>query len=173
MFAEHDDSDIMEDVISNEYIQTQQFLNSLILPAVQAPAVPTRPLGYGTQTYEDLNFDTLINMRRRHQTKQAMSGVHTRLSKTTSDDTPTSLRRQIIQQLHAALKEAQDDVAVGTGSERRERWMAPAPGGRGNLPALAAGNSANAVLSAEAITRKVWYSNVACTTSYFLTLSSY
>ena len=64
MFAEHDDSDIMEDVISNEYIQTQQFLNSLKLPAVQAPAVLTRPLGYGTQTYEDLNFDTLINMRR-------------------------------------------------------------------------------------------------------------
>ena len=69
-----------------------------------------------------------------------MSGVHTRLSKTTSDDTPTSLRRQIIQQLHAALKQAQDDVAVGTGSERRERWMAPAPGGHGNLPKGAPGS---------------------------------
>ncbi|KAF8797488.1 hypothetical protein BYT27DRAFT_7237241 [Phlegmacium glaucopus] len=155
MFAEHDDSEIMEDVISDEYMRTQQFLNSFnTLPAVQALDAPTRPLGYGTLTHDDLTFEMLINTRRQHQTKQATSGVRTHLSRTTCDDKSTSLRRQIIQQLHDALKQAQDDVALGTGTERRERWTAPAPGGRGDLPLPVAGNSANAVLSAEAVSRK-------------------
>ena len=78
------------------------------------------------------------------------------LSKTAGDDKSTRLRRQIIQQFHGTLKQAENDVAVKTGIERRERRMALAPGGgRGELAPLAAGNSANAVLSAEVVSRKV------------------
>lgn len=71
------------------------------------------------------------------------------------------MRANIIREFHYALKEAQDEAAVGSGVERNVRWRAPAPGGREGVidgvraPELAAGSSANAALSASVVARQV------------------
>jgi hypothetical protein len=83
-------------------------------------------------------------MRRKHQTKQAASGV--RMRKTKASDDTSGLRGQIIRQFHEALKEAQNERAAGTGLERDARW-------RGEVPA--AGNSANAAAAAAKVSKQV------------------
>lgn len=136
-------------VATEEYIQIQEFskLRSksnhqvLNLPAVQLPDQPSRPFGAGSIRPGDLDFQSLIEMRRQHQTKHATTGV--RKQQSNSVDT---LRSNILQRFHGALRAAQDDTAVGTGLERGARWRAPAAGGREGLvdgvraPQLAAGN---------------------------------
>lgn len=154
----------MEEVISNEYSQVQamtQILKQPLLP-LQLPDEPTsNKIGHGTLSFEKLNFDTLIQMRREHQTKQASQGVRTKLSNPVNKDKSTHLRNEILREMHSALKEAQDESAVGTGLERQQRWRAPAPGGRGGLvegvaaPNPAAGSSANAAVSADAVAKTV------------------
>ncbi|KAJ7242483.1 hypothetical protein C8J57DRAFT_1084298 [Mycena rebaudengoi] len=110
---------------------------------------PTKPLGRGSATADTVDFDYLVELRRRHQTVQAARGVRTRVLDWSSDKAQeASLRQQLIKRLHLALKEDQDKAA-GTGLERSVRWRAPAP-----APPVA-GNSANAVLSATALTKKV------------------
>jgi hypothetical protein len=115
--------------------------------------------------YGDLDFEMLINMRRQHQTKQAATGVRTKKFKTDSSHN-TTLRGKIIRELHEMMKEAQDDVAVGTGADRDRRWTAsdnraPAPGGREGIidgvpaPDILAGNAANAALAAAAVAKRV------------------
>lgn len=113
--------------------------------------------------FSDLDFEMLINMRRQHQTKQAAIGVRTKKFKTNSSDA-TSVRGKIIRELHEVLKEAQDDVAIGTGADRGRRWTdhnrVPAPGGREGVikgvaaPEISAGNSTNAALAAAAVAKK-------------------
>ncbi|KAJ7245054.1 hypothetical protein C8J57DRAFT_1082457 [Mycena rebaudengoi] len=122
---------------------------------------PTKPLGRGSATADTVDFDYLVELRRRHQTVQAARGVRTRVLDWSSDKAQeASLRQQLTKRLHLALKEDQDKAA-GTGLERSVRWRAPAPGGRpgtvlDSQPAPpVAGNSANAVLSATALTKKV------------------
>ncbi|KAF8150905.1 hypothetical protein B0H34DRAFT_156021 [Crassisporium funariophilum] len=112
--------------------------------------------------YDDLDFEMLVDMRRQHQTKQATTGVRTRKFKEISSN-ETTMRGKLIRELHEALKEAQDDVAIGTGANRRDRWTdnrVPAPGGREGVidgataPDALAGNSANAALTAAAVAKK-------------------
>ncbi|PPQ76654.1 hypothetical protein CVT25_015703 [Psilocybe cyanescens] len=60
-------------------------------------------------------------------------------------------RKLIIRRLHQVLKEAQDDVAIGTGFERKGRWQArvSAKGGQtGTEELVANGNVANAIAAA-------------------------
>jgi hypothetical protein len=61
------------------------------------------------------------------------------------------------------LKEAQDDVAIGTGAYRSWRWTdnrVPAQGGREGVirgvvaPEMAAGNATNAALAAAEVAKK-------------------
>jgi len=84
--------------------------------------------------------------------KQAATGVRTR--KTDVSNTTGSLRGQVVQAFHCALRKAQDQSAVGTGVERQLRWRAAAPGGRDGIVdgerilALANGNAANAAVVA-------------------------
>jgi hypothetical protein len=47
-------------------------------PAIQLTDDPSRPLGQCMMQYGDLDFEMLINMRRKHQTKQAAIGVRTK-----------------------------------------------------------------------------------------------
>ncbi|KAJ7907834.1 hypothetical protein B0H13DRAFT_1618080, partial [Mycena leptocephala] len=104
---------------------------------------------------DTINFDYLVELRRRHQTAQAARGVRTRVVDWSSEKAKAvSIRQQLIKKLHLALKEEQDH-ATGTGLERSARWHAPAPGGRAALPAAAAaGNSANAALAATVVAKK-------------------
>jgi len=158
--VDEDDSDILDQVISEEYEHVQE-VNRIqdALPVLRLRDDATRPLGYGSINHGQLSFDTLVDMRRRHQTKQASQGVRTKLSKPTTEN--PSMRANIIREFHNALKEAQDEAAVGTGVERAARWRAPAPGGREGLidnvraPDLYAGNSANAAVTAAVTARKV------------------
>ena len=49
----------------------------------------------------------LIDMRRKHQTKQAAAGVRTRNIKSVADNT-AEMHCSIIREFHAVLKEGQD-----------------------------------------------------------------
>ena len=165
-FADVDEEEL-EGVIAEECAQVQRVSEIYkTLPAVRLQDEPSRPLGHGTVRYGDLDFEALIEMRRKHQTKQAATGVRTTKSKPTSG----TLRGRIIREFHQALKEAQDEQAVGTGIERKARWRQPAPGGRDGIidgahaPDLAAGNSANAAATAAIVAKQ------ACIHVFFLPL---
>ena len=107
------------------------------LPPVQVPDENSRPLGHGAARYDDLDFEMLVDTRRKHQTKQAASGTRTKKTKASGD----TLRGQVIRKFNEALKAAQDEQAIGTGLERDKRWRGEAP---------AAGNAANAAAAAAA-----------------------
>ncbi|KAJ7602998.1 hypothetical protein DFH06DRAFT_1350726 [Mycena polygramma] len=115
----------------------------------------SKPLGKGSATAEGLDFDYLVELRRRHQTVQAACGVRTRMTQTTEKSKEVSLHQQLIKKFHLALKEEQDR-AIGTGLVRNAHWTAPAPGGRGtDVPGTqSAGNAANAALSATVVAKK-------------------
>ena len=144
---------------SEEYVQVQQIseLRDKIR-SLNLPDESSRPLGHGEIKISDLDFDTLIDMRRNHETKQAVSGVRQRQTRNAG-----SLRSQLVKEFHNALKDAQDEVATGTGLERQTRWRTAAPGGRegvvdgARLPEPAGGNSANAVATAAALSKTVSY----------------
>jgi hypothetical protein len=144
-------------------VQEVSQLHNISIHAIQLADDPSRPLGHGAMQYGDLDFEMLINMRRQHQTKQAAIGVRTKKFKANSSDT-TTIRGKIISELHEMLKEAQDDVAIGTGADRGRRWTdnrVPAPGGRDGLikgvaaPEISAGNATNAALAAAAAAKRV------------------
>ena len=137
------------------------------MPPVQLQDEPAQPFGHGVLTLDTLDFKALIHMRRAHQTRQADKGVRTRHSREESEDKKTkpTLLGKIIHQFHEALKEAQDDQAIGTGYEHSARWTTntnrvPAPGARDGeidgalAPALATGNSANAAVTAAAVVKQ-------------------
>ncbi|KAF8167513.1 hypothetical protein B0H34DRAFT_854442 [Crassisporium funariophilum] len=158
------DEDELEEVVSDEYPRIQELsrLQNLSIPAVLLADEPSRPLGHSSVQYGDLDFDMLIDMRRQHQTKQAATGVRTKKFKEQSDH-ETTMRGKIIRELHETLKEAQDDIAIGTGVNRKVRWTdnrVPAPGGREGIvggvaaPEVSAGNSANAALAAASVAKK-------------------
>lgn len=116
------DDDELEEAVSDEYARIQEVaqLRNIPIPAVQLPDCPSRPMGHGAIQYDDLDFEILINMRRQHQTKQAATGVRTKKFKADSSQ-ETTMRGKIIRELHETLKEAQDDVAIGTGADRGRR----------------------------------------------------
>ena len=149
-------------MIYEEYSQAQRTLDLYkSLPAVRIPDELTRPLGHGELKSNDLDFEMMINMRRKHQTKHAASGVRTKKVKVSH----STMRSHILQEFHQALKEAQDDHSAGTGVERVARWVGqnrePAPGGRGGVingdkaPDLLAGNAGNAAVVATSTAREV------------------
>jgi hypothetical protein len=99
-------------------------------------------------------------MRFQHQTRHAALAVRTQGSSTTTEEESKrqqdeSVRRQLIKQFHAIIKEQQSQ-GVGTGAERVVCWR---PGDTNNeknesLP-VAAGNAANAAVVATQAAKKV------------------
>jgi len=139
----------MEEVIAEEYMQVQTTLKQLRnLPPLQLPDEVSKPMGHGRLHYTQLDYKSLVDMRRNHQTKQAATGVRTRKA---DPDSTASIRGQIVQEFHRVLRAAQDtESAVGTGLERQVRWRTAAPGGAEGVvngqkaKEPASGNSANA-----------------------------
>lgn len=168
------DEELANEIAADEYARIRVALDPLqsrdprtvTLPELQLDDTPSKPFGLGNNSsVATLDFSTLVEMRRAHQTHQAAKCARTKGSKDDTDDlsssTPhTSIRRDIINQYTAILKEEQDQ-AVGTGVERKTRWRAPAPGGRDGLVEgadqvdLANGNSSNAAATATALAKKV------------------
>ena len=163
------DEEAEEESLARDYEELQDAVRSI--PPIQFQDEAAKPLGRGVLSLGTLDFKALIDMRYAHQTRSADKGVRTRHSRGGGEDTdsadnkknPTLLGR-IIHQFHEALKEAQDDQAIGTGYERSARWTTnrvPAPGAQdgvieGSLaPAPATGNSANAAVTAAAVVKQV------------------
>jgi aspartokinase len=116
---------------------------SLRLPAVRTHQ-EMAPFGFGQlnpQTTK-LHLQVLIDLRARHQNRQAALGVRTKASAAISDPdvpaAPVSLHRQLMTRYHDIAR-GQQDLGMGTGSDRAARW----------------GNSANAAVVADAATRQV------------------
>ncbi|KAJ6540225.1 hypothetical protein B0H10DRAFT_1971064 [Mycena sp. CBHHK59/15] len=86
----------------------------------------SKPLRLGTTGASDINFDFLVGLRRQHQTMQAARGVRTRVTGAVDVEKARelSVRQQLIRKFHLVLKEEQD-VVVGTGLERGQRWRLP------------------------------------------------
>ncbi|KAG6818744.1 hypothetical protein H0H93_002181 [Arthromyces matolae] len=155
------DEDELNEFLAEEFTTVSHIKNLLDLPSIEAPDEPMKPLGQGHITVEQLDFKALVDMRRSHQTEQARKGVRTRqlVSGTSNDDDPTQtrskIRRDLIQQFHAALREAQDMQGVGTGTERSVQWRAQDSGsGDGDGHSHVAGNAANAAAAASAAATK-------------------
>ena len=161
-FAAIDDEEL-EQVTSEEYVQVQQ-LSALcnMICGLNLPDQLSRPLGHGETKISELDFDILINMRHNHETKQAVSGVRQRKAHNSTN----SIRTQLMQEFHSMLRDAQDEMAAGTRLERQMRWRMAAPGGRNGIvngahpPEPAAGNSANAVVTAAALSKTVSFIQV-------------
>jgi hypothetical protein len=150
-------------VATAQYAQLQEVVNTFktSLPPVRVPDDLSNPLGRGNIHFGDLDFSMLIEMRRVHQTKYAVTGVRKRLENKTN-----TARVKVIQEFHNVLKAVQDDSAIGTGIERLARWRTAAPGGREGIvdgtrpPNLGPGNAANAAMAAATVSKKV------CRSSY-------
>ncbi|CAK5270401.1 unnamed protein product [Mycena citricolor] len=149
--------EILDEILAEEQhhifsiLESRSSNSASQLPSLQLPDEPSRPIGKGLASAAQLDFDHLVDLRSRHQTVQASRAVKTRVVTDTSPELEKlSLRRQLVQKLHAALREQQDH-AVGTGAERGLRWRNSAPGGRTHKDVHKAGNSENAVATAMSI----------------------
>ncbi|KAJ7182126.1 hypothetical protein C8R46DRAFT_826347, partial [Mycena filopes] len=148
--SDGNEDEILDELVAAEHSNIQTLVDAIPILSITEAA---KPFGRGALTSDAIDFDYLVELRRRHQTVQAARGVRTRVVDRSSDKAKdASLRQQLIKKLHLALKEEQDH-AIGTGLDRNARWHAPAPGGRGASgpgATLPAGNSANAALTATA-----------------------
>ena len=152
-----------------EYQQIRDTLTTSIHP-VELPDTPTNLFN---ADHQSLNVHQLVELRCQHQTRQAEDGIRTR-SEATKEKPEVSIRRQLIREFHAVLKEEQD-LAVGTGCERNARWRAPAPSGQlGEAAGTRAaqftnGNSANAAAAAATIAKQVecFFSFIRCENIHF------
>ena len=140
-----------EDLITQEYLEVQNDVNRLRELALDDET--SKPLGKGTVTYQDLDFHALIGMRFQHQTRQAAAGVRTK-GWWQNENPAETLQKKIIRRFHEILGEEQDDVAVGTGYERKAHWIQAAKGGQ-SADKAATGNTANAVAAATLNATKV------------------
>ncbi len=141
----------MEESLAEDYSNIR---TSLRLADVAVPSVPSKPLGQGSLATNEISFTDLINYRRLHQTQHALKATRVQLRENTDEDLehlptpPQSLRLQLTREFHAILREDQlRGVTTGLGRAKRIQGSAD------STPTV--GNAANAVLAADAVTRKV------------------
>jgi len=107
----------------------------------------------------NLDFSTLVELRRLHQTRYAAEGVRTR-DAVGSNRPEESVRCRLIRELNTLLRQ-EGNRATGTGQDRKLRWHAPNQEGPVSTPAentptpASTGNSANAAVAAQSRTKKV------------------
>lgn len=101
-----------------------------------------------TQSHK-LDFTSLFEMRKLHQTRQAALGVRT--NQDLSSVRPDTTYQQLTRRFHQALREHQDSCASrpAPGAKRNERWQEKDPGKKHS------GNSANAEAVATAVANRV------------------
>jgi hypothetical protein len=131
------------------------------LPALWLPDKISKPLGQGTLDTDSLDLEALVKIQFQHQTRHAALAVRTRSSHSITPEgmkrqKEESIRRQLIKEFHAVIKEQQAQGA-GTGAKRVVRWR---PGDASTQPEsshnpLATGNAANAALAANQVATKV------------------
>jgi hypothetical protein len=115
-----------------------------MLPPVRVNDTPSAPY-----QPRELDFSVLVEMRQRHQTKQAALGVRTRLEPTTIAQSEYTLHQQVVRRLHEVLREYQDTPQFPSKVKSRNiRWESS-----GSQPKN--GNSVNAAAAASAATKKL------------------
>ncbi|KAJ8700697.1 hypothetical protein PTI98_003700 [Pleurotus ostreatus] len=144
------DEEAIEESLAEEY---SNICTSLRLANVSTLSVPSKPLGQGSFTMNEISFTDLINYRRLHQTQHALKATRVQLRENSDEDLdylpkpPQSLRLQLTREFHAILREDQfRGVTTGLGRAKRIQGSAD------STPTI--GNAANAVLAADAVTRK-------------------
>jgi hypothetical protein len=143
----------MERMKIEEYQKkTRKFL--VALPPVQDPFTEatehhtrSKPFGLGNLS-TNVDFTSLVSLRRQHQTRQAAAGVRTQqLSPTEAVPQTTRIRQKILRELSQVLK-LEEDVAPGSGVERNTRWT-------GVAKTLSKGNASNAAVVSDIDAKKV------------------
>ena len=139
-------------------IQEYQKKFKVALPPVQDPFTDSKsdrlghskPFGLGKLSSNDLDFATLVSLRRQHQTRHAASGIRTQqLEHSPTEVVPqtTRIRRKILQELSQVLR-LEEDVAPSSGVERSTRWT-------GVAKTLSKGNASNAAVVSDIDAKKV------------------
>jgi len=158
------EDDANEDEAEEMFAQECQNIRAAMrvqLPTLQLPDKISKPLGQGTLNIDSLDLEALVKIRFQHQTRHAALAVRTQCSQSITQERmkrhkEESVRRQLIKEFHAIIKEQQAQGA-GTGAERVVRWR---PGDASTQPASldnlsATGNAANAAQVANQVATKV------------------
>jgi hypothetical protein len=163
IFPRHELPEPADKEISNFFAEDRIRISNNIaacLAPVNIPDEPTNTFDTNKADLSSLSFDKLVRLRFAHQTKQAATGVRTRMHASTPpayDDTQVepekgtqrreTERQSLLRRFNEVIKQ-QQDRGKGTGAERGLRW--------GTTPA--AGNAANAADAAAARSTKVSFS---------------
>ncbi|KAF7978464.1 hypothetical protein HWV62_672 [Athelia sp. TMB] len=121
------------------------------LPPIQISDSLSKPFGQGTVDFETIDLSALVQLRFQHQTRHAAMAVRTPGfgngadldAETKEKKDANSLKREIIKQLNAILKEQQAQGSA-TGQDRTARW---------HTGAATAGNAANATAAASQVAK--------------------
>ncbi|KAF5341928.1 hypothetical protein D9611_001095 [Ephemerocybe angulata] len=150
-FTETTEDEAIEEILAEEYRHLKAMrarLASLKIPDIIEPT-HNKSLA---QDLTDAYLDPLVELRRKHQTRQAERGVRTRLTDSSDPSKRNNeLKKELRGKFFGILKMYEDRKGVGTGLERGFRWRVAAAGGRtgvvdGEVPEEpSAGNSSNAV----------------------------
>jgi len=155
------DEEKAEEMFAQECRDIRAAMPPQLVP-LQVPDNVSKPFGQGTLRIDSLDLGALVKMRFQHQTRHAAHAIRTQGSRSATEIEETqcqkdeSIRRQLIKQFHAVIKEQQAQ-GVGTGAEHVARWR---PGNTnnegGNSDAtLVAGNAGNAAVVATQTAKKV------------------
>ncbi|KAF4569611.1 hypothetical protein EYR36_009408 [Pleurotus pulmonarius] len=144
------DEELHEELHAEEYQSIQ--LHSKTIAELRTSQA-SKPIGLGLLKVTEIHIDTLVDLRRRHETRQARLGLRTRDHRpatSPSDKEQVSARRAIIQRYHEVLRETEHAVPAGTGINRKVRTEGATI--TEILPTT--GNAANAALAATVIQKK-------------------
>lgn len=152
------DPEAETEAMAEEFMRLSSLTNKQVsLPALALATQATQPSGL------NIDFSTLVHLRRLHQTRYAAEGVRTR--DVVEDKGPEdTVRRRLMRELNALLRQG-GNQAAGTGQDRKLRWLEPPQGATGftlgSQPTLSqstptpTGNSANAAVVAQSRVKKV------------------
>ncbi|KAJ7433925.1 hypothetical protein B0H11DRAFT_1758325 [Mycena galericulata] len=140
------DDELTDGILGEEYVTLQDTMEHLSHPASRPGTAVLPPVGLYTSA-NIVDFSSLIEQRRQHQTKQAEKCTRTKTTRSVgAPDSEESLRRQLLRKFHEILKE-DHSRAAGSTVERQARW--------GISPTTGAGNAANAAAVAASVASKV------------------
>jgi hypothetical protein len=116
---------ISEEDVEEFIAEDRRHIENATNPQLPMPDIEevSKPFGFGENepSHRRLDFQSLVDMRRWHQTLQAAHSVRTKSEHGTVNKGELSIRQQLIRRFHEVLKEQQDH-AISTGCERAAHW---------------------------------------------------
>ncbi|THG93067.1 hypothetical protein EW026_g8061 [Hermanssonia centrifuga] len=138
-----------------DHARLQHTIDSTHVPPLTYPAaVPIRPFErlLQSKSSSDLDYSSLVDIRRLHQTKCAATGFRTRVTQdpgiivTATQRVVPSACGKILSEMNAVLCEASQGIGIGTGLEQQARISARSTVETANA-ALAAGQHLTTVVN--------------------------